>query len=80
MRYNIVSAISLTNVDKNSLRDTKSAFFSLNKPEHEAKTTELFQNRMRGVSSYNVLDSLDFSNAKKIETRLSRYDKRNKRL
>lgn len=33
---------------------------------------------MRGLSSYDVLDSTDFSNAKKVEVRLGRYDKRNK--
>jgi len=34
---------------------------------------------MQGLSSYDVLDSTEFSNAKKIEQRLARYDKRNKK-
>ena len=78
MRYNIMAALSLTKIDKGSLRDTKSAFYEIDKGENSTKTAELFPGRMRGVSSYDVLDSTDFSNAKKVEQRLAYFNRKNR--
>ena len=34
---------------------------------------------MRGLTSYNAIDSVDFANAKKVEFRMNFYEHRNKR-
>ena len=34
---------------------------------------------MRGLTSYNAIDSVDFANAKKVEARIFFYERRNKR-
>ena len=79
MRYHIIAACSLSGKDVGKQHKIKDAFVKLNADARAGiKASELFPGRMRGLSSYDVLDSTDFSNAKKVEKRLSRYDKRNK--
>ena len=76
IRYELLCGLSLTKTEKGSLKDTKSAFFQLEKPENKSVLNDLFVERMRGLYSYNVLDSPDFLQAKKIERRIARYDKK----
>jgi len=78
MRYNVLAACSLVKIERSSLRDTKSAFFELGNEKNQASTAALFPGRMRGVSSYDVLDSTLFSHAKKVEQRLAHYNKKNR--
>lgn len=70
MRYHILAACSLSgnDKDKGKLTQTKDAFFKLDADARAGYgASELFPGRMRGLSSYDVLDSTDFSNAKKVE-------------
>ena len=76
MKYYMAAASSLAAVDKVPLR-TKDAFFKLDKSTN-AEVSELFPRRMRGLSSYDVLDSQDFDYAKKVEARLQRFERRNR--
>ena len=67
------------------MRDTKNAFYQLQKTaDQELVGNEELQNhpallhveRMRGLYSYNVLDSPDYIQAKKIERRIAIYDRK----
>lgn len=48
IRYNLLCALSMTQTEKGSLRDTKSAFFHLQKEENADATKDLFYDRMAG--------------------------------
>ena len=82
MRYHIAQAKALSGVSSNQ-KDTapgktKDAFFQLEKEVKPEAISEVFPRRMRGLSSYDVLDSEAFTYAKKVEERLHRFDKRNR--
>ena len=79
MRFNIVAALSLANVAKGNLKNTKAAFFELDKQENSKKTQELFPGRLRGLTSYNAIDSVDYANAKKVERRVDKKERRYKK-
>ena len=76
IRFQLKCALTLAKAVPGTLRDTKSAFFSLEKKENKEATSELFVERMHGLYSYNVFDSPEFKQAKKIERRIATYDKK----
>ena len=83
IRYQLLCQLSLAKVEKGSLRDTQSAFFAVQKASkkggEENEVNSVFVERMRGLYSYNVLDSPDFLQAKKIERRIAIFDKKRKK-
>ena len=54
------------------LNDTKEAFYKIEKSEAITSSNE----RMRGLYSYNVLDSADLDQAKKVERKMAKYERR----
>lgn len=60
MRYHLLCAMSLAKIKQESLKDTKTAFFKLEKVENQKAIAELFEQRMTGTFTYNVLDSPDY--------------------
>ena len=58
--------------------DTKQAFntLAMSVSTGNAPAQEIFVERMKGMYSYNVLDSADYVQAKKIERRINVYDKK----
>ena len=54
------------------LDDTKEAFYKIEKSEANSLSNE----RMRGLYSYNVLDSADLDQAKKVERKMAKYERR----
>ena len=76
IRYHMACGLSLTEVKKGSLRKTQDAWVQLEKSK--VITHDLFSERMKGLHSYNVLDSPAFAEAKKIEKRIGEFDKRNR--
>lgn len=83
IRYQLLCQLSLAKVEKGSLRDTQSAFFAVaqaaKKGGETNEVSSVFVERMRGLYSYNVLDSPDFIQAKKIERRIAIFDKKRKK-
>ena len=83
IRYQLLCQLSLAKVEKGSLRDTQSAFFAVQqaakKGGEEDEAGSDFVERMRGLYSYDVLDSPDFIQAKKIERRIAIFDKKRKK-
>ena len=62
------------------MQSTKSGFYQLERTaEQNGESMALQQmhvERMRGLYSYNVLDSPDYIQAKKIERRIAIYDRK----
>jgi len=79
MRFNIVSALSLANIQRKNMADTKAAFRELDQQANSTKTKELFPGRLRGLTSYNAIDSVDYANAKKVEKRVAKKERRYKK-
>ena len=76
IRYHLLCGLSLANIKESELKDTKNQFWQLAKKENQAATREIFDERMTGLYSYDVLDSPAFIQAKKIERRIAMYDKK----
>ena len=83
IKYNLVCALSVVQTQdaaQNGMRDTRSGFIKLERQSEMGESSQalaqLHVERMRGLYSYNVLDSPDYIQAKRIEKRIAIYDKK----
>ena len=66
IKYRLLIALSLNKKPEEKAnpaamgRDTKNAFYQISSQEHNAATNDFFVERMRGLYSYNVLDSPEY--------------------
>ena len=58
------------------IKDIKTKLYKIQQQEKNVDISWLFTQRLAGEYSYNVLDSGDFQQAKKIERRIARYDRK----
>ena len=80
MKYNLECAMAVAGSSKSARRDfhdTNAAFYNLEKNSTDVEQkSNFFVERMRGLYSYDVLDSPEYIQAKTIELRLARHNRR----